>query len=167
MPRHADPHAHPDLTRHMNAMYLLSDPQSGENRTSFSIGDLAHEFDLTLRALRFYEARGLIAPKRRGQVRRYSRRDRARLKLILMGKSVGFSLNEIKEMLDFYDLGDGQITQLKVCKSKCEHQLLSLKKQRAELDDAITELNRARNIITNLLASKQGQSSNLLPFTLC
>src|SRR5690349_16348535 len=87
-------------------------------KTIFTIGDLAREFGVTLRALRFYEDKGLLTPQREGLNRLYSRRDRARLKLILMGKRVGFSLVEIKEMLDLYDLKDGQVTQLKVAHEK-------------------------------------------------
>lgn len=155
-----------NLARHANAMYLLSDPKDGEGLRHFTIGDLAREFGVTLRALRFYETRGLLDPLRDGASRLYSRRDRARLKMILMGKSVGFSLNDIKEMLDYYDLRDGQVTQLRVAKGKCESQLSKLKRQRAELDDAITELARARNIITNLLNQREGRASNLIALPL-
>ena len=69
-------------------------------KTSYSIGDLSKEFAVTPRTLRFYEDRQLITPKRQGLRRLYSRRDRAPVKLALLGKKVGFSLNEIKEMLD-------------------------------------------------------------------
>ncbi len=77
-------------------------------KTQFTIGDLAKEFGTTLRTLRFYEDKGLLNPKRDGMNRIYNRRDRARLKLVLMGKRVGFSLTEIRDMLDLYDLRDGQ-----------------------------------------------------------
>ena len=77
-------------------------------QTTFTIGDLAREFGVTLRTLRFYEDKDLIRPRRQGLNRLYGRRDRARLKLILLGKKVGFSLAEIKEMLELYDLRDGQ-----------------------------------------------------------
>lgn len=154
-----------NLSMHANAMYLLSDPKGGAGKSLFSIGDLSREFGVTLRALRFYEAKGLLNPQREGASRLYSRRDRARLKMILMGKSVGFSLKDIREMLDYYDLKDGGLTQLKVAKGKCEQQLRKLKKQRLELDNAVTELARAQNIITNLLNQKEGKGDNLLVFT--
>ena len=80
----------------------------------FSIRELGREFRVSARTLRFYEEKGLLAPQRRGQERLYSRRDRARLRYVLMGKNVGFTLEDIREMLDLYDLGDGQVTQLKV-----------------------------------------------------
>ncbi|MEL7216985.1 MAG: MerR family transcriptional regulator, partial [Pseudomonadota bacterium] len=72
------------------------------SRDQFSISDLTTEFGCTARALRFYEEKGLLAPKRQGQDRLYSRRDRSRLRLVLMGKWVGFSLEEVKAMLDLY-----------------------------------------------------------------
>lgn len=146
---------------HANAMYLLPDP-GDEHIQEFTISDLARQFSITLRSLRFYEAKGLISPRRDGQSRLYSRRDRARLKMILMGKAVGFSLNEIKEMLDYYDIGDGQITQLRVAKGKCESQLLKLEKQREELDSAIVELGRALRIMTDLLNERE-RGENVVP----
>jgi DNA-binding transcriptional MerR regulator len=145
--------------QHANAMYLL--PEPGDHKQAFTIGELSREFSVTLRSLRFYESRGLIKPRRQGVSRLYSRRDRARLKIILMGKSVGFSLKEIKEMLDYYNIKDGQVTQLRVSKVKCESQLLKLEQQREELDVAITELGRALKIISNLLNERE-QGENLL-----
>ena len=92
-------------------------------KSTFTIGDLSREFGVTLRTLRFYEDKQLLNPKRHGLNRLYSRRDRARLKLVLMGKKVGFSLTEIKDMLDLYDLKDGQVTQLKVALAKFDKQI--------------------------------------------
>ena len=80
-------------------------------REQFTISDLTAEFGLTARALRFYEDEGLIAPARQGLSRVYSKRDRARLAWIMRAKNVGFSLTEIKEMIDLYDLGDGRVEQ--------------------------------------------------------
>ena len=78
------------------------------DREQFSISDLTSEFDCTARALRFYEDEGLIAPSRVGLTRIYSKRDRARLAWIMRAKNVGFSLTEIREMIDLYDLDDGR-----------------------------------------------------------
>ena len=89
----------------------------GRDRT-YSITELCREFSVTPRTLRFYEQKGLLAPARRGWTRLFSYRDRARLQLILRGKRVGFSLEEIKEMLDLYNLKDGQLTQLRVASTK-------------------------------------------------
>jgi DNA-binding transcriptional MerR regulator len=122
------------------------------DRDTFGIRDLAREFGVTARTLRFYEERGLLAPRRDGQERIYSRRDRARLKLSVMGKSVGFSLDEIRAMLDLYDLGDGQATQLKVALERFQGQIARLKSQRQHLDRAIAELQRASDHIAKKIA---------------
>jgi DNA-binding transcriptional MerR regulator len=115
--------------------------------SSFTIHDLVREFDVTARTLRFYEEKGLLAPERRSQERIYSRRDRARLKLVLMGKSVGFSLEEVRDMLDLYDLGDGQATQLKVALARFDQKLVELENRRRDLDRAVAELTHARDLV--------------------
>lgn len=126
---------------------------------SYTIGDLAKEFDVTLRTLRFYEDKNLLNPRRDGVTRIYSRRDRARLKLVLMGKRVGFSLTEIKEMLDLYDLRDGQTTQLKVALSKFNEQIDLLQKQKQDVEQAIEELSRTVEIVGGMLAEKENQGA--------
>lgn len=109
-------------------------------RESFSITDLSGEFGITARALRFYEDEGLIAPARRGIARIYSKRDRARLAWILRAKRVGFSLAQIREMIDLYDVGDGRRTQRDVTIDMCRERIDFLKGQRADIDSSIEEL---------------------------
>ena len=94
----------------MNGPATIDTPDL-HNRDTYTITDLAEEFGVTARALRFYEDRGLLSPARDGLNRVYSYRDRGRLQLILRGKRVGFSLAEIREMIDLYDLGDGRRSQ--------------------------------------------------------
>src|SRR6202521_1701155 len=122
----------------------------------FTIRDLTKQLGVSARTLRFYEEKGLVDPRRNGQERLYSRRDRARLRYVLMGKSVGFSMEEVREMLDLYDLGDGQATQLKVALEKFRLQIARLRRQKADIDRAITELTRACAAVDAMLASSEG-----------
>ncbi|PTS75985.1 transcriptional regulator [Sphingomonas sp. HMWF008] len=110
------------------------------DRDHFSISDLSAEFGVTARALRFYEDEGLIAPERRGTARIYSQRDRARLAWILRGKRVGFSLGEIREMIDLYDIGDGRKIQRATTIARCRDRMALLQSQKHDIDAAIEEL---------------------------
>lgn len=138
----------------------MKQPTSEPRRDrSYSISDLCREFDVTPRTLRFYEQKGLLRPARRGWTRLFSYRDRARLQLILRGKRVGFSLDEIKEILDLYNLRDGQLTQLRVASVKLRERLAALTRQRAELDQTIAELERTCDIVDGMLKDRQASQS--------
>ncbi len=135
---------------------VRSPDQSGVDAQEFSISDLAAEFSITPRTIRFYEDKGLLAPRRRKQTRIYGRRDRARLSLILRGRRVGFSLDEIKEMLDLYDLRDGQAAQITHALGKFEQRIAVLEAQRRDIDDALGELKAARDAARARLTALEG-----------
>lgn len=105
-----------------------------------TIREMCDAFDVTPRTLRFYESKELLFPKREGQKRLFSKRDRARLKLILRGKRFGFSLEEIRQLLDLYDIGDQQHTQLSRTYAVAKERLADMERQRDELNQAISEL---------------------------
>ena len=119
------------------------------DRDHFSISDLCAEFGVTARALRFYEDEGLISPERRGTARIYSHRDRARLAWILRGKRVGFSLGEIREMIDLYDIGDGRTTQRQVTLERCLERIKTLEHQKQDIDAHIAELQQFVGLLKN------------------
>ena len=114
----------------------LSEKERGE----FSIGELAAEFDVTPRAIRFYEDHGLLAPRRAGQRRIYSPRDRTRLKLTLRGKRLGLTLSEIRELIDMYEPGRDERPQLARFLAVLEAHKTTLLQQRGDIEAQLTEL---------------------------
>lgn len=109
-------------------------------RSEFSISELAREFDVTPRAIRFYEDQGLLSPRRDGQRRVYTARDRTRLKLTLRGKRLGLSLSEIRELIDMYEPGRDERPQLERFLSVLESHKSSLLQQRADIEAQLEEL---------------------------
>ena len=138
-----------------NTNEIAMDAQDGLIR----IGEMAKRHDVTLRTLRFYEDKGLLNPKREGATRLYSRRDNARLKLILLGRKVGFSLREVKQMIDLYDPSGTNTKQLKLALDKSEKQLGRLQKQRMVIDDAIGELNAHMEAVRRMLDEQSSSRS--------
>jgi DNA-binding transcriptional MerR regulator len=115
-----------------------------EGNRLYAIGQLADEFNVTTRTIRFYESKGLISPARRGVARAYSRRDRARLKLILRGKNLGFSLEEIAEYLKLYDADPAQVAQTQMLLGRVEQAIEELQSKRADIDRTLKELRDIR-----------------------
>jgi len=114
---------------------------SGEkDRGEYSIGDLAREFDVTPRTIRFYEDQGLLAPRREGQRRIYTQRERTRLKLTLRGKRLGLTLSEIRELIDMYEPGRDERPQLERFLAALESHRSALEQQRTDIEAQLSEI---------------------------
>ena len=120
-----------------------------------TIREMCDAFDVTPRTLRFYEAKELLFPIREGQKRLFTKRDRARLKLILRGKRFGFSLEEIRQLLDLYHMGDQQQTQLARTYEIAQKRLADMETQRDDLNQAIDELKEQMRWGEKMLASME------------
>jgi DNA-binding transcriptional MerR regulator len=125
-------------------------------RHFYSIGEMCDAFDVTPRALRFYEDEKLISPERRGTARLYTDRDRGRLTWILRGKRVGFSLADIRELLDLYDVGDHQRTQMATTLNRCRERISALQRQKQDIDATIDELDSFCAELNNRLQQQEG-----------
>ncbi|KFG67078.1 MerR family DNA-binding transcriptional regulator [Microvirga sp. BSC39] len=117
---------------------------AAEGAKQYTIGDLAREFGVTLRTLRFYEDRGLLSPRRDGTARIYDARDRERLSVILKGKQLGFTLTEIRAMLAEERSGNGPAMNLKLSLEQVEDQIQHLEQQKKEIEEALAELQARR-----------------------
>lgn len=142
----------------MNVMSAGEQPASsiadGMSEDLTRIGDMSRLFGVTLRALRFYEDKGLLEPIRHGTTRLYTRRDKARLKLILLGRKVGFSLREVKQMLDLYDPEGTNTRQIRLVLEKSERQRGRLERQRRDIEHAIKDLD---GLIVDLRANLESR----------
>jgi DNA-binding transcriptional MerR regulator len=134
-----------------SAEMTRSNPQT---ERTYSIGQLAEEFGLTLRSLRFYEDEGLISPARVGQTRVYTHRDRARLKLICRGKRLGFSIGEIKDFLDLYDTDEAQVEQMTFLLKGARNRIVHLEQQLRDVQQTLTELREIDDMIVSHLQAK-------------
>ncbi len=122
---------------------MTTDPsveQHENERAEYSIGELAREFDVTPRAIRFYEDQGLLAPRRAGQRRIYTPRDRTRLKLTLRGKRLGLTLSEVKELIDMYEPGRDERPQLERFLAVLAQHRSSLEQQRTDIEAQLSEI---------------------------
>lgn len=122
---------------------------------TFGIAELAKEFGVTTRTVRFYEDKGLISPAREGQRRIYSARDRVRLRLIMRGKRLGLSLDEIADLINLYDVDPSEVTQLKQFIGVIRDRKAILKEQKRDIEESLAEMERIEKQCAALLSQKQ------------
>lgn len=134
-------------------MVIIPKEKVDRDRT-WSISQMCRDFDVTPRTLRFYEQKGMLTPARKGWTRIFGYRDRARVKLILRGKRAGFALDEIKEMLDLYNLRDGNKKQLELASVKMKERLIALNEQQVEIEEAIADLKQTVKVVDGMLKAK-------------
>ena len=144
--------------------YVHNDPVTLEAQT-WSIAELAAEYDVTLRTIRFYEDRGLLTPERRGTVRVYHPRDRVRLGLILRGKRLGFSLDEIATIVDMYDAEPGEEGQLVYLLNQIGTRRAELEQRRKDIDETLRELAEVERRCQTDLHALRGALSTARPMT--
>jgi DNA-binding transcriptional MerR regulator len=133
--------------------YMFDLRETEMSSETLTIRQMCDLYDVTPRTLRFYEAKELLFPIREGQRRLFTRRDRARLKLILRGKRFGFSLEEIRQLLDLYYVGDQQATQLSRTLDVASQRLGDMERQRSELDVAIDDLKSQMSLVEDMLST--------------
>ena len=129
-------------------------PASAASKAAFTIGELSREFGVTLRALRFYENKGLISPHRDGLNRLYSQGDRTRLALILKGKKLGFTLGEIRQMIAAEE-NETDRDALSLSREKCLEQIEMLQRQKAEIEEGLSELHRIYRSLSGKLGDQR------------
>ena len=128
----------------MTTLQKSAPPGAASLDKTFTISELSKEFGITTRTIRFYESRGLITPERIGTSRRYSKRDRARLILILRGRNLGFTVEDAGDYLALYDSDPGQVAQTKLLLDKVQAAITNLKTKRDDIDKALSDLDDIR-----------------------
>lgn len=146
--------------RRVSGMCVI--PKETSLSESYSIAALAREFKVTARAIRFYEDKGLLSPSRVGQTRVYSRRERGRLAIILRGRRLGFKLADIKEMLDLYEAGDGQVAQMQLTLRHVRERLKGLEGQQHDILETIRELKLVERSIETFLAGESAKDGGAI-----
>lgn len=143
-------------------MCILSSSSVTADKTvpdkTYTISELASEFGVTTRTMRFYEEKGLISPRREGQKRLYSSADRVRIKLILRGKRIGMSLDECVEVIDMYDPEHNNSDQLHSLIDKVKFRSALLQQQKKDIDEMLSGLKEVRNICENALKDTQDKN---------
>jgi DNA-binding transcriptional MerR regulator len=137
-------------TNSAEQLYSVEESAAGrraDRPKTYTIGDLAREFGVTLRTLRFYEDRGLLSPRREGTARVYDARDRSRLSVILKGKQLGFTLTEIRAMVAEERAGEAPAANLKLSLAQVEDQIAHLEQQKVEIEQALAELKAHRDTL--------------------
>ena len=130
---------------------------------TYSISELAREFEITTRTIRFYEERGFIAPRRSGHQRRYTSADRVRIKLIMRGKRIGLSLAESVEIIDMYEPSGNNAAQLQALIDRIAERREQMIRQRADIDAMLQSLSDVDGLCRSALADKQ--SAHEIPLT--
>jgi DNA-binding transcriptional MerR regulator len=145
-----------DVDVHVNFVRVraMSD-RTRRPQAEYTIRELADRFDVTARTLRFYEQKGLLTPRRRGATRVYSAADTARLDLILRGRRVGFSLEEIKEMQELDRLGEQSSSRLAIALSRFRDRIATLERQRADIEHALAELTSGCRWLEEKIANRE------------
>lgn len=152
---HLKPVERPEEELDVDIDFLLGTRgEANRDQQIFKIGDLSKEFGVTLRTLRFYEDRGLLSPERRGTTRLYSRRDRKRLRLILLAKTLGFSLTEAKQLIELYDQPNGRTVQLQTALDRFEEQQEILDEQKREIENSIKAMGLTISFVRAKLKAK-------------
>lgn len=125
-----------------------------QTATTFAISDLAREFGITPRTIRFWEDQGIIAPQREGRNRVFARRDRARLKMALRGKRLGLSLAEIKDLIGMYEGAQDETSQLQECLRVMAKRRKALEQQREDIETMLAEISQFEQQCANMLAQR-------------